>query len=87
MTLQYFRKLAENKQYRCVLEKGAYVTERNQGDALVMLFQIDQFYIEIFFQIDTDELLGAYCFQNTDELQLYLEQINLDELLAIDPFL
>ena len=80
MTLKYFQKLSESKQYRRVLEKGVCVGERRWDSTQVLLFQIDWFYIEITFQDEEDAIVGARSFDLGPELTPYLDAIDLSAL-------
>lgn len=80
MTLKYFQKLSQSVQCRELLVKGACIGERRQGDAPVLLFQVGRFYVEVLFEAYTDEVAGFRCFEDTDELKPYLEQIDLTGL-------
>ena len=82
MTLKYFRKLSESTQYRRLLVKGVCVAERLSDEAQLLLFQLDKFYVEVAFHKDTDEAMSTKSFEDTDELEPYLRQIDLSGLLA-----
>lgn len=81
MTLQYFQKLSEQKQYRSLLVEGVCVAERHCEGMMVLLFQLHYFYTEVHFHSETNELIGSRSFDDTDELQPYLQQIDLGSLL------
>jgi hypothetical protein len=80
MTLQYFRKLSETKQFHRLMTNGVCVAERVTGDAQVLLFQLGQFYVEVSFDKFTDEPISARSFESTDELAPYLQDIDLSSL-------
>lgn len=77
MTLQHFNTLSENIQHRKLLLNGICLADRITDDSWALLFQIDKFYVEVFFNNDGDEIIGTRCFEDTDELEPYLEKINL----------
>lgn len=81
MTLKYFRRLSETKQFRRLLTKGVCVGERMTADEQVLLFQLDRFYVEVAFSKNTDEAVSARSFESTDELQPYLEAIDLSGII------
>lgn len=80
MKLGYFQKLREHQQQRRVLEKGIFVGERRGDNAQVLLFQIDQFYIEVAFQDHSDIVTGVRSFELGEDLNPYLLDIDLSEL-------
>jgi hypothetical protein len=75
MTRNNFSKLSEPIQYRLLLLRGVCVAERMAGDVLLLLFQIDSFYVEIAFDNYSDEVLSARSFEDTTELAPYLNNI------------
>jgi len=81
MKLKYFRRLSEPLQYRRLLTKGVCIGERIHNDALVLLFQIDEFYVEITFHKETDELMSTRSFDDIQELDPYLEQVRIPQIL------
>jgi hypothetical protein len=81
MTLKYFRRLSEPHQYKRLLTKGVCIGERIYHDALLLLFQLDEFYVEITFHNDTDELMSTRSFDDIEQLDPYLEQIKIPHLL------
>lgn len=80
MTLKYFQKLCEQKQFRRLIQKAVCVGERRTDEAQVLLFQLNFFYVEVFFHHETDEVTAVRSFENTDELSPYLEAIDLSDL-------
>lgn len=75
MTRKYFSKLSEPIQYRLLLLKGVCIAERTVGNTLLLLFQIDRFYVEIAFDNNSDEVLSSRSFEDTAELGPYLDDI------------
>lgn len=75
MTRNNFSKLSEPIQYRLLLLRGVCIAERMAGDVLLLLFQIDSFYVEIAFDNYSDEVLSARSFEDTAELAPYLNDI------------
>jgi hypothetical protein len=75
MTRNNFSKLSEPIQYRLLLLRGVCIAERMAGDVLLLLFQIDGFYVEIAFDNYSDEVLSARSFEDTAELSPYLNDI------------
>lgn len=80
MKLRYFQKLHEHQQHRRVLEKGVFVGERRGENTQVLLFQIDQFYIEVTFRDHSDVVAGVRGFELGEDLNPYLLDIDLSEL-------
>jgi hypothetical protein len=74
MTQQQFNSLNEHKQYRSLLLDGICLKDRYVDDACVLLFQLHDFYVEVYFDKNSDEILMCRSFSSTDELEPYLEQ-------------
>lgn len=85
MQLKYFQLLLGSKEYRPLLQQGIYLAERRCDDSQVLLFAVEHYYAEVFFDPYTDDINGSRCFESTDELAPYLEQIDLAALLSANP--
>lgn len=81
MTLHHFKALAQDKQRKALLQRGAFVADRVTDIFCVYLFQVDEFYVEIFFLRESDEIVWIKSFECTDELEPYLNHINISSLL------
>jgi hypothetical protein len=81
MTHQHFTTLSQDKQYRNLLMNGVCIAHRDIEDHCVLLFQINNFYVEIFFDQNCDEIIQCRSFQNLEELDPYLNQINISHLV------
>ena len=77
MTLQHFNTLSQHKQHRKLLTNGVWLADRHTEDATVLLFQLDTFYVEVFFTKQGDEIVQSNSFDTTDELDPYLDEIEL----------
>lgn len=81
MTLQHFKALAPRKQNRKLIAEGACIAERKIEELQALLFQVDNFYVEVYFLSDEDEVLYTRCFENTEELEPYLQAIDLSRVI------
>jgi hypothetical protein len=81
MTLHHFNALSGDKQRKALLHKGVFVAHRETKEFSILLFQLDIFYVEIFFLKESDEIVWIKSFTCTDELEPYLNQIDLSHLL------
>lgn len=77
MTLQHFNKLSQHKKHRNLLVNGVWLADRQTEEATVLLFQLDSFYVEIFFSKQDDDITQSNCFDSVDYLDPYLEDIDL----------
>jgi hypothetical protein len=81
MTLQEFNLLSLEQQQNALLRSGVYLGERKDPPLRMMLYQMDGFYVEVFFLSRYNKVGWFKGFDNTDELTPYLEKINVSGLL------
>ena len=81
MTAQHFRTLNPRKQNRKLLAEGVCIADRKGEEVHALLFQVDNFYVEVFFHADADEVLFTRCFEDTDELEPYLQEIDVSGVI------
>lgn len=81
MTLRYFKNLIQNQKKTIVLRHGTFLSEKRYGLFRTMLYQVDGFYVEVFFTRLSKEALWYRSFDSTKNLQPYLEQIDISSLL------
>jgi hypothetical protein len=59
----------------CVLwNKGVFLAERKDGVHKVALYQIDGFYVEVFYDGEENAIKRLRSFSSVDQLQPYLEK-------------
>jgi hypothetical protein len=81
MKHQQFKTLSRRKQFRDLLTNGVCIADRIVEESPVLLFQLYDFYVEVFFNLDGTEILLSRSFESTDELEPYLQPINLEGVL------
>ena len=74
MHLQHFNTLSEHHQLRSLLQDGICIAARKTEEVQALLFQLHQFYVEVFFSNEGDEILHSRSFEAADELRPYLEE-------------
>lgn len=82
MQLQEFCVLEQIAQQEMVLDEGIYLSSRLFMDYTVLLFQLDCFYVELYYPKDKDKCVIIKGFEDTNELEPYLKRINIASLLA-----
>jgi hypothetical protein len=80
MTLQYFKSLTRKQKKSIVLRTGIFLCEKNYGVFRTMLYQVDAFYVEIFFTKFSKDAFWFRSFDSTKNLQPYLQQIDISSL-------
>ena len=81
MTLYDFEELDVQDQADSLCEHGVFLSERKNERYLILLYQIDGFYIEVYFNKDKGKIVRFRSFLSPDQLFPYLKKINIDALL------
>jgi hypothetical protein len=82
MTTEAFKALGDPDQRKFLLEQGAYLGHRKAAPWSVLLYQVQDFYVEVFFSMNNLDIQSIEAFDDLDRLEPYLERISLDTLLA-----
>lgn len=78
MTLYQFNQLDEMEQAEAIWEKGVHIGERTDDEHKILLYQIDGFYVEVFYHQEYNVIRRLRSFKSVDQLRPYLDQIKLD---------
>jgi hypothetical protein len=81
ITLLQFKRLTVEKQVDVLLTEGCLIARRTNRTHLVMLYQIDAFYVEIYYDRKLDLFTDLKSFLNTRLLEPYLCMIPLDDIV------
>lgn len=81
MTRKHFSRLSEPLKYRQLLLKGVCIAERTEEGTLLLLFQLDHFYVEVALDNHSNEVLTARSFEDAAELEPYLKDWDISPLL------
>ena len=82
MNMYQFNGLDEVKQIEFLWSAGVLVGSRQEGFYKILLYQIDSFYVEVFYQYFQGKMVKIKSFTDTDQLEPYLNSINIDVLLT-----
>jgi hypothetical protein len=77
MTIKQYARLDETEQMEAVWDHGVLLSDHYENPFRYTLYQIDSFYVELRYHQDHNVLTGMRAFDDTDELEPYLEQIKL----------
>jgi hypothetical protein len=83
MTLQQFRAASREVQEKLVKLKGVFLMERKSLGVSVLLFQLDGFYVEVFYNSATSTVKFIKSFNDMDGIEAYLDKIDISEVMAI----
>jgi hypothetical protein len=78
MTLYQFKVLKQQEQYQTVWDSGVYLTDRIVENNRFALYQIDSFYVEIFYNTNENKIISIKSFLSTDLLEPYLDKIKIE---------
>ena len=77
-----FHSLSEKQQLDILEKDGVLIAERAGAFFYnIKLYQIDGFYVELYFHTHFNVVVNINCFTNTDCLDPYLESIDVDALM------
>lgn len=76
MTLYQFNALKEVEQAEAVWN-GVFVADREDEEHRILLYQIDSFYVEVYYDMQHNALVRFRSFSSTEQLDPYLDKINL----------
>jgi hypothetical protein len=81
MKLSDFVMLSSEDKKLAVLHLGVLIGKQRKRSAIAFLFQLENFYVETWFNCHDQSLREYLVFEHTRPLAPYLEKISLDELL------
>lgn len=82
MTLQQFNGLEETLQARTLWNRGVHIGTREDEVYQYMLYQIDAFYVEVWYHVELEVVHRFRSFADTEALEPYLDQIDIYMLLT-----
>jgi hypothetical protein len=80
MDLHHFHALSQEGQKETVQRKAVFLAERQTESFIVLLYQLEGFYIEVFQQKFDHKIVWIKSFSSTEQLTPYLNQIDLSNL-------
>lgn len=83
MTLFDFQLLSLSKQIEVLHSEGVYVGKRKSARQTMILYQVETFYVEVFYFRYRCFVERISCSQSTAVLNPYLQQIDVGELVKI----
>ena len=83
MTLSGFELLPLRKQINFLYREGVYVGKRKDENITAVLFQVDSFYVEIFYRKYRCIISRLHCFTSTALLDPYLTQVDVEYLHVV----
>jgi hypothetical protein len=81
MNFYEFRMLNKNEQIDLLYKDGIYIGKRKEGRSTVVLYQLDSFYVKIFYKKYRCYIDRLYSFTSTILLNPYLDQVNVGDMV------
>ena len=80
MTLYQFKMLDEMEQAETLWNKGVHIGERFDEEHNIILYQIDGFYVEVFYHREDNDIIKFRTFSSTEQLESYIGKIDISNL-------
>lgn len=81
MTLTHFNKLSTEQQQKAVLINGVFLADRKDPPMRMMLYDMGNFYVEVFFLSRYNRVAWFNGFKSTKKLEPYLQKIDITSVL------
>jgi hypothetical protein len=81
MRLHDFIRLTQKEQVTLLYEQGVYIGKRKQGNLVVVLYQLEGFYAEVFYRTYRRVIDRISCFSGTARLDPYLTGMDVEHLV------
>ncbi len=81
MTMYDFQLLPEQQQIDVLYQFGVYIGKRKIKISIILLYQFESFYVEVFYKKYRSHVKHLHCFESTELLDPYLEQIDVENLV------
>ena len=82
MRLHDFTRLSEKEKVTLLYRQGVYIGKRRQSQTVVVLYQLDGFYAEVFYRTYRCEIDHISCFSGTARLDPYLAGMDVVHLVT-----
>lgn len=77
MTVTDFTYLDETQQAEALLARGIFLTERLYKNFIIFLYQLDNFYVEVYHNLKFNVMQGMRSFEDDEALEPYLDTIDI----------
>lgn len=83
MTLYDYALLSPEEQADATWKHGAFIAVGDMGPTKVLLYQLQSFYVEVYYNCERGEIERFRYFDSVDHLEPYLAAIDLSDLLPL----
>jgi hypothetical protein len=81
MMMHDFQLLPEQEQINVLYQCAVYVGKRKDTFSIILLYQLESFYVEVYYRKYRSHVRHLHCFESTELLDPYLEQIDVENLV------
>ena len=81
MTIEKFNQLPIEEQQSAVLNDGVFMAERKDFPLRMMLYDMNSYYVEVFFLSRNNKAAWFNAFDSMEKLEPYLTSINISPVL------
>ena len=82
MGVKRFRRLSRALQLELIMVSGILLVDCRRLNLIMRLFQFYTFYVEVYSQPQTNEIIMINAFDDTTQLDHYLEEIDISSLIS-----
>ena len=83
MTLYQFNVLTENEKTAIVWNEGDFVGDRKENNLSILLYQVQSFYVEVFYSGKENKISRLRSFSSLNQLEPYLNNIDISGISLI----
>jgi hypothetical protein len=80
VTIFQFNQLSEDGQADILYRMGVFISMRSTEEHKVLLYQVEGFYVEIYYHPRSNTITEFRSFASTEQLEEYLEKISIADL-------
>jgi hypothetical protein len=80
MNFSLFKMLDVAAQAQAICDCGVMLGERKEDDYWIVLYQLDSFYVEVYYRLQDDEIVKFRSFHSVKFLEPYLNTINIGDV-------
>lgn len=70
-------------QANIICQRGVYLSERDEDDCLMVLYGINDYYVEVYYHLHDNEIVKFISFHSTQFIEPYLNKISLEQILEV----
>jgi hypothetical protein len=78
----HFKILTQERQLDLIMKKGIFLTSYSQYNVIIRLFQLQDFYVEIYSFDEDGKIAMINAFRDLKYLDPYLERLDVSELIS-----